>query len=475
MDNNLNPENPSQEIENNVLPDNPVTPKKKVPYALIFGIGGGLLAIILIVTGIFVFKFLNTPKAIVARAAIKTLASASNPVLEDLDTKELNKTICEIPYCVSISASIDEVSGLSTLSSMEGAGFNIVASTDYKKRQTEGDLAIQWGGSDLIDCEYYCFDDILGIACPNLYDGYLSANVKTIGEDYTNSIFYDPSNPLIEPDESWDDFEKITSDSFFEIYKKRFPEDYEDLIENITIEKNDDPVIYDFNEYYDLDEGFPENDSDKKNKKYFDVTISNEDAQTILENSLVILKEKSDQETIDLVKELQKILRDDVIILVGIDGTGRICELHNNSTLTAPSNDSELETTASVYLNGEEDSFSSMVILLGSSLDSELFGGVSLTRNAEKSDNTFSDSWEYSYITDQEMMDFEGTCTTSYDFEKKAMDVYADINFTDDSDYCLNGTINFDDLKKGKSISAELSDCYIESSSDDFVISLSRK
>ena len=70
-------------------------------------------------------------------------------------------------------------------------------------------------------------------------------------------------------------------------------------------------------------------------------------------------------------------------------------------------------------------------------------------------------------------MDFEGTCTTSYDFEKKAMDVYADINFTDDSDYCLSGTINFDDLKKGKAISAELSDCYIESSSDDFVISLS--
>ena len=459
MDNNFNTPNQSFGFESNyVPPSNPVTPKKKAPLALIFGIGGGVLAIILIVTGIFVFKFMNSPKAIVGKAVVKTLDSATDPVGEHLGLTELRETTYKKPCSMSATFSVDSVNGAEYLSSIEGAGLRMEAATDYANKKADADISLQWGGTDIMNCQSYVSGDTIGFACPSLFEGYLSANAKTIGKDYANSVFYDPENPAFDPEESLELFPQNTTDSPIELYKERFPEDYATMIKNMTVVKSDTANASDSTEY-------------DKNNDYYDVTIRNADAQTFLANLVVLFNETGNMEANEGIHELQKMLREDVVLIVAIDNTDRICDLYNSSILTTTEGDVQVDSTIS--LNGKEDIFSSMEMSMGITENSVVTSGFTLTREAEQGDSTYADNWTVTYMPDMETIGLSINYVSTYNFDEDTMDFNIFVGDTDYSNLSMTGTAAFSNIEKGKSLSVDFSDISVESESDGMDLTLS--
>ena len=459
MDNNFNDTNQSYEYENTAVPtSNPVAPKKKVPYGLIFGIGGGLLALILVVTGIFVIKFLSSPKVVVARALTKTVESATNPVSEHLGLSELKENTYKEPCSLSLSLSVDKDKEEDSLYDLEGAGFNIDAATDCENKEASADIALQWGGTDVLDCQYYAFDDTIGFACSELFDGYISVNAKTFGEDYCNSIFYDPDYSTFDEDDSIELFPDERLNFSVESYKELFPEDYASLIKNITVTKNETAAKSDSDEY-------------DKNNTYYDVTIPRKDTKNLIDNISECYKTQGNTSAVDSLEELKGMLQEDLIILVAIDNTGRICDLYNTCNLAGTEDD--LKVVTGISLNGDEDIFSSCEINMGFLGESGFEDGLCIKREAKEKGSTYTDEINISYLMDMETPFLDATYSSSYDFDEDAMDFSFEYKDMDENPIFLDGTVEFTNIEKGKSLSADFTDLTFQDDAEYIDLSLS--
>lgn len=71
-------------------------------------------------------------------------------------------------------------------------------------------------------------------------------------------------------------------------------------------------------------------------------------------------------------------LQEDLIILVAIDNTGRICDLYNTCNLAGTEDD--LKVVTGISLNGDEDIFSSCEINMGFLGESGFEDGLCIKR-----------------------------------------------------------------------------------------------
>lgn len=434
--------------------------KIKISRDLLLKIGGGLVATILIIAIVFSAKFFVSPKTVVAQALNNSMEGSSNPVIERLGLKETLDSMYTQPRNISASFSVDDINNADFMAYMEGSGFRLDAATDYRSKKTDADVYLQWGGADLMNFQYYAFDDTIGLSCPDLYEGYISINAKNIGQDYTNSVFYNPSAAILQPNQSITLFGDYVTSSMFEYYKNIYQEDYASLIRNITV-GNADKVPKN---------AFPDLTTDYS---AYEVTIPNADAKALVFNIADIMSDSGNANAGTPLMEFGNNLLEDVVILVAVDDSKRLVGACYTGRLSGP--DGESEVTSHLTLTGEEDVFSTLYFDLNLDDGSSQIPGALLKRDSSQEGSVYTDQWNLSYTNAQTgNIPVELGLTSAYDLDKDSMDFTAGVYDLDQiSDYVLSGTADFSNIAKGESLSMVFSDLVLDSPTDNLSLSFS--
>ena len=433
--------------------------KIKISRDLLLKIGGGLVATILIIAIVFSAKFFVSPKTVVAQALNNSMEGASNPVIERLGLKETLDSMYTQPRNISASFSVDDINNADFMAYMEGSGFRLDAATDYRSKKTDADVYLQWGGADLMNFQYYAFDDTIGLSCPDLYEGYISIDAKNIGQDYTNSVFYNPSAVILQPNQSITLFGDYVTSSMFEYYKNIYQEDYDSLIRNITVGNATEVP----------ENAFPDLTTDYSTYK---VTIPNEDAQTLVFNIANFMSDSGNANADTTLTEFGNNLLEDVVILVAVDDSNRLVGACYIGTLSGP--DGESEVTSHLTMTGKEDVFSTVYFDLNIDGSSQMPSAL-LKRDSSQEGSVYSDRWNLSYSNAQTgYVPVELGLTSTYDLDKDSMDFTAGVyDLGQISDYILSGTADFSNIAKGESLSVDFSDLVLDSPTDNLSLSFS--
>lgn len=213
--------------------------KRKI---LPFAIGGGVLALVILLAVFFVPKLFASPKSQVWKAFAKLGAEWNFPVAKEIGWESL-MTAVSSKQSVELDLYLDElpasVSGDEAVL-LKNMGIQLTANSDQDEKKMDAGLTFRMGGSDLFSFQFYGDEDLLSLAVPELFDGALGIGTGNLREQVENSPLFDQMNlsesDLSELDFSLNPWEWMGKEGNEEL-TKRLMESWRQLEEAIQVEK----------------------------------------------------------------------------------------------------------------------------------------------------------------------------------------------------------------------------------------------
>ena len=164
-----------------------------------------LLGILLVaaVTALLLFSDLFlSPKKRVENGVLRTLALSTDSFINNgasgkglLANKALldsYKFITSGKYESNNSYVLKDIHiGDADLSMLHGLGLHTYSSLDLASREYAEDISVKYNIIKLISTRIYINDNILSFECPDLFDGYVTADTTTLGKDLSSSELAD--------------------------------------------------------------------------------------------------------------------------------------------------------------------------------------------------------------------------------------------------------------------------------------------
>lgn len=192
----------------------PAAPKKK-GKKWIFAI----LAVILIaVAAVLIFIFTKeTPKDRVFNGMEATFMETNSPLEALLGSKEISEMTQKEGSSETLALTLDGIDGslLGYYSDfaymLEGFGVQSSCDVNMKDKELKATGAITYSGVSYLNCDIFAYDDTMAFQCPELLNGFISMNTKTLGTDFNNSYVAEASGETLEEDLSFNLFDEVKS------------------------------------------------------------------------------------------------------------------------------------------------------------------------------------------------------------------------------------------------------------------------
>ncbi|WP_434310850.1 hypothetical protein [Hominifimenecus sp. rT4P-3] len=234
---------PAQELSAELGPQGGQTSPQKRKI-LPFVIGGGVLAVAILLAVFLVPKLFASPKSQVWKAFAKLGAEWEFPVAEEIGWESL-MTAVSSKQSMELELYLDELPASTSPDEavlLKNMGVRLAANSDQDEKQMDAELMFRMGGSDLFSFQFYGDEDLLSLAIPELFNGALGIGTGNLREQVENSPLFDQMNlsesELAELDFSLNPWEWMGKEGNEEL-TERLMESLRQLEEAIRVEKKD--------------------------------------------------------------------------------------------------------------------------------------------------------------------------------------------------------------------------------------------
>lgn len=175
-------------MQENVVETPTEEPKKKNNKGIMIGLIV-VVVVALIGAGIF-FSTRKSPLTMVNEGVEKTLASVRPGMGEYLGSKELNTFMETGVIEQSLKISLDNVTSTdeyTDMSMLNGTEIGVDAAIDRVNKKSDSNLYVSYGGTKLVDANFYANGNTVSISAPDYFEGFITADTTNFGADFNQS------------------------------------------------------------------------------------------------------------------------------------------------------------------------------------------------------------------------------------------------------------------------------------------------